>query len=110
MKNVLNEIFKRTRSGKPNMEEALHIEGCVNPKIQENYNLTPKTSPVNYADMLLILKKLCRVKNKFCPFRSWHSGKYEGITCSIVTRCCVLSGIQNIQSKGDPSACRSINI
>ena len=53
MKNFVSEIFKRTRSGKPGVEEASHIEGYFNPNIQENYNLTPKISPVDYADMLL---------------------------------------------------------
>ena len=46
MKNFVSEIFKRTRSGKPDAEDASHIEGCVNPKIQYKYNFTPKTSPL----------------------------------------------------------------
>ena len=57
MKNFLSEIFKRTRSEKPDAEEASHIEGYANPKIQEKYNITPKFSPVDYADMLLTLTK-----------------------------------------------------
>ena len=42
MKKFLSEIFKHNRSGKPDTEEASHIEGCVNPNIQEKYNLTKK--------------------------------------------------------------------
>ena len=57
MKKFLSEIFKLTRSGKPDAEEASHIEGCVNPNIQEKYNLTHKTTPLDYADMLLSLTK-----------------------------------------------------
>ena len=38
----MSEIFKRTRSGKPDTDEASQIEGCVKPNIQEKYNLTPK--------------------------------------------------------------------
>ena len=57
MKKFLIEIFKRTSSWKLYVEEALHIEGCVIPNIQEKYNITPKTSPVDYADMLLPLTK-----------------------------------------------------
>ena len=75
MKNFVSEIFKRTLSGKPDAEEPSHIEVCVNPNIQEKYNLTNKTSSVDYADMLLPLTKICRVKTKCCPFRNWHSGK-----------------------------------
>ena len=30
-------------------------------------------------------------------------GKYEGITFRRITIWCVISGIQNLQSKGDPS-------
>ena len=37
-------------------------------------------------------------------------GKYEGITWSISTRWCVLSGIQNLQSTGYPSECGSLHI
>ena len=57
MKKFVSEIFKRTRSGKTDAEEDSHIEGCVNPNIQEKYNLTHKTSSVYYADMLLPLTK-----------------------------------------------------
>ena len=57
MKNFVSEILKLTRSGKPDAEEASKIEGCVNPNIQDKYNLTPKKSPVDYADMSIPLKK-----------------------------------------------------
>ena len=40
------------------MEEAPHIEGWVNTKIQYKYNLKPKTSPSDYADMLLPTKNI----------------------------------------------------
>ena len=53
MKRFVSKIFKPNRSGKPDTEEDTGIEGCVDTHIQENYNLTPKTSPVDYADMLL---------------------------------------------------------
>ena len=75
MRKFVSEIFKFNRSGKLDAEEASHIEGCVNPNIQEKYNLTPKTSPVDYADILLTLTKICRVKNKCFPFSNGHSGK-----------------------------------
>ena len=75
MKKFVSEIFKRNRSGKPDTEGASHIEGYVNSNIQEKYNLTHKTSAVDYADMLMPLTETCRVKNKCCPFRNWHSGK-----------------------------------
>ena len=32
---VVSEIFKGTRSGKPDAGEALYIEGCVKPNLQE---------------------------------------------------------------------------
>ena len=57
MKKFVSEISKRTRSGKPDVEEASHIEVCLNPKIQYKYNLSHKNSPVDYADMLLPLTK-----------------------------------------------------
>ena len=57
MKNFVSEIFKLTRSGKPDAQEASHIEVCVNPNMKEIYKLTPKTSPVSYAEMLLPLTK-----------------------------------------------------
>ena len=57
MKDFVSETFKRNRSGKTDTEEASHIEGCVNPKIQEEYNLATKNSPVDYDDMLLPLTK-----------------------------------------------------
>ena len=51
MNTFVSEIFKRKISGKTNVEEASHIEGCVNSDIQEKYNITQKTSSVDYADM-----------------------------------------------------------
>ena len=57
MKKFVSEIFKRTRSGKPDAEEASHIEGCMNPKIQDKYDLIPKTSLVYCDDVLLSLPK-----------------------------------------------------
>ena len=75
MNKSVSEIFNRTRSGKLDAEEFSHIEGCVKQNIQENYNLTHKTSSLYYADMLLPLTKISRVKNKCCPFRNCHSGK-----------------------------------
>ena len=57
MKNFVSEIFKHTRSGKLDVEEASHIEVCVKPNIKQKYDLTTKTSPVEYADMLLPLTK-----------------------------------------------------
>ena len=75
MNKLVSEIFKRTISGKQDAEETSHIEGCVNPNIQKKYNLTHKTLSVDYADMLLPLKNICRVKNECCPFSNWHSGK-----------------------------------
>ena len=75
MKKFVPEISKRTRSWKPDSEEASHIERCVNPTIQEKYNLTHKTSSVHYADILLPIRNICRVKNKRFPFSNWHSGR-----------------------------------
>ena len=57
MKNFVSEILKSNRSGKLDAEEDSHIEGYVNPNIQEKYKLTHKTSSVYYVDMLLPLKK-----------------------------------------------------
>ena len=68
------------------MEEASHIEGCVNPNIQEKYNLTHKTSSVDYSDMLLPLTKICRVKINSVLSEIRAMGKYEGITCRSSTR------------------------
>ena len=42
MKKFVSKILENNRSGKPDTEEASHIEGCVNPNIQEKYNLTKK--------------------------------------------------------------------
>ena len=75
MKKFVSEISKRTRSDKPDAEEASHIEGCVNPNIQKKYNPAHKNSSVYYADILLPLTKICRVKNKCCRFRNDHSGE-----------------------------------
>ena len=72
MKKFVREIFKFTGSGKTDSEDASHIEGCVNPNIQGNYSLNHNTSSVDYADMLLPLTKIFRVKNKCCPFINWH--------------------------------------
>ena len=36
--------------------------------------------------------------------------KYKGIACRDSTQWCVLSGLQNLQSTGDPSACGSLRI
>ena len=44
------------------MKEDLHIERCVNPRIQDKYDPTLKNFPVYYDGMLLPLKKVCRVK------------------------------------------------
>ena len=62
MKKFVSEIFKLSRSGKSDAEEASHIEGCAKPNIQEKYNLIHKTSSVDYPDMLMLLTKICRVK------------------------------------------------
>ena len=75
MKKFVSEIFKLNRSGKLDAEEASHSELCVKPKIQDKYKLTPKTSPVYHADMLLPLKNICRVRNKCRPLINWHIGK-----------------------------------
>ena len=53
IKNFASEIFKLTRSGKPDVEEDPRIEGYVNIKIQEKYNPTPKTLAVYDAGTLL---------------------------------------------------------
>ena len=63
MKKFVSEAFKCAISGKPYADEASHAEGCVNPNIQENYNLTNKNISVDYPDMLLPIAKICRVKN-----------------------------------------------
>ena len=75
MQKFVSKLLKQNISGKPDAEEASHIEGYLNPNIQENYNLTHKNSSVDYADILLPLTKICRVKNKCFPFSNWHSGK-----------------------------------
>ena len=68
MKKFVIKKINFTISGKPYAEEYSHVEGCVNPKIWEKYNLSPITSPVSYADMLPPLTKKFRVKNKYSPF------------------------------------------
>ena len=85
MKKFVSEIFKRTTLGKLYTEESSHIEGCVNPNIQDKYNLTHKDSSVDYADMLLTLKK-CRVKIKAVLSAIGIVEKHEGITCRSSTR------------------------
>ena len=75
MQKSVSETFKRIRSGKPDAGEASHIEEFLKQNIQENYNLTPRTSPVYYDDILLPEHKICRVKNKPLPFSNWQSGK-----------------------------------
>ena len=59
----MSEIFKRTRSGKPYVEASSRIKGCENTKFKEKYNLTNKTLPVYYADMLLPITKKYMVRN-----------------------------------------------
>ena len=56
-KNFVSEILKHTRSRKPGVEEAPRIKGFQNKNIQDTYNLTPKTLPVYYADVLLTIAK-----------------------------------------------------
>ena len=69
MKNFVSEIFKCTRSGKTDAEEAPKIQGCMNPKIQEKENITPKTSPVDYTDMLLTITKNTQGENLMLYFQ-----------------------------------------
>ena len=57
MKKFVSKIFKRTRSGKPDVEDTSHIGRCVNPNIQKKYNLNHKTSSVDYADMFTASNK-----------------------------------------------------
>ena len=76
MKKFASEIFKCTRPGKLDVDEAPHIERCVHPGIQDKYNLTPKTSPIDFSDMLPPITKIIRVKNKCCPFINWHNEKH----------------------------------
>ena len=68
MKKFVSEIFKCTRSGKLDSEEDSLIEGCIKPEIQEKYNITTKNGPVDHSYMVLLLKKICGIKNKCCPF------------------------------------------
>ena len=53
MNNLVSQIFKSTRPRKSDAGEDPCIKICVNPNIQDKYSLTPKTSPVDYDDMLL---------------------------------------------------------
>ena len=76
MKKFASGIFKDIRSGKLDVEEDPRIEQCLNPNIQEKYNLTSKTSPADYAYMLLTLTKNMQGKNKSQTFGNWYSGKY----------------------------------
>ena len=46
MKKFASKIFTQSRPGKLDVEESPRIEGCVNPKIKEKYNITPQNSPV----------------------------------------------------------------
>ena len=62
IKKFVSKIFKRTRSGKSYLEGGPRIEGYVNKIIQDKYNLTPKHSPGDYADMLLTIKNIYRIK------------------------------------------------
>ena len=75
MKKFRSETFKHTISGKYGVGMDPHIKVCVNPHIWEKYKLTPKTSPADYADMLLPMKKKYRVKNKLCPFHKFAQWK-----------------------------------
>ena len=64
IKKFFGDIFKHTRSGKPDVEESPRIEGCVNKNIKEKYNLAPKTLPVDYTYMLLPITKNIQGKNE----------------------------------------------
>ena len=96
MRKIVSEIFKRTRSGKPDAEEVSHIELCVNPNIQDKYNLTHKTSLVDYSGMLLPLTKIFKVKINTVLSAIGTVGKYEVVACRSITIWCVLSGLQNL--------------
>ena len=75
IKNFASEIFKRNISGKLDVEEATHIEGYVDTKIKDGYNLTHPKSPVYYTDILLPIKKYTQGKNECYTFRNIHSGR-----------------------------------
>ena len=60
IKKFVNKISRRTISGKQYAEDALRVEGCVNINIQEKDNLFPQTSLVDYADILMPIKKYVR--------------------------------------------------
>ena len=70
--------------------------------IQKKYNLTPETLPVDYADILLPITKICRVKMNAVPSEIGAMEQYEGITFRSSTRWFVLSVLQDLQSTGDP--------
>ena len=74
IKNLVSEIFKHNGSGKPYAKETLHIGEYANTNIQDKYNLIPKTSPVDYADMLPPIKNM-QGKNELCRFSNMHSWK-----------------------------------
>ena len=92
-KNFVSKIFKRNRSGKTYAEEVPRVYGCVNTKIQDDFNLSPKTSPVDYADMLLSITKIMQGKNKFCPFRYRLSEKLQRHHCQEQWQIVCLSGL-----------------
>ena len=52
----------------------------MNPKIQDKYNINPRTSLVDYSDMLLLLTKIFRVKTNAVVSEIGTVEKYEGIT------------------------------
>ena len=56
------------------MEEAPHIEGYMNKNIHDNYNLTPKTLIIDYADMLLPITKYIEGRNEFCTIKNMNNG------------------------------------
>ena len=72
-------------------------------RIKEKYNLTPETSPIDYADLLLPLTKKKHGKKKTILSAIEKLGKYEGITCRSSIIWCMLLGIQNLQPTVDPS-------
>ena len=53
MNNLVSQILKSTRPRKPDGGEDPCIKIYMNPNIQDKYSLTTKTSPVDYAGMLL---------------------------------------------------------
>ena len=63
IKKFMNETFKYTGSGKTYVDQPPCIEGCVNTSIQDTYNISNKTPPVDYANMLLTTTKIIKGKN-----------------------------------------------